>query len=128
MTVTETVFGYLSGSVVLSIVVWIGFALHTAYTQIDSILDHLSNCPAVKARAPLKHGGPWGKLLLVGGLSGIVTFPNRLLKTGQLNADDLRRFPAPLKRKLAILQWSVIGLLSFAFLLWTVGKGMDWHV
>lgn len=128
MTATETVFGYLSGSVVLSIVVWIGFALHTAYTQIDSILDHLSNCPAVKARAPLKNGGPWGKLLLVGGLSGIVTFPNRLLKTGQLNVDDLRRLPAPLKRKLAILQWSVLGLLSFAFLLWAVGKGMDWHV
>lgn len=127
MTATETLFGYLSGGVVLGIIAWIGFALHMAYTQMDLMLNHLTKCPAVLARAPLKDGGPWGKLLLVGGLSGIVTFPNGLLKRGQLNAEDLRTFPAPLKRKLAILQWSVIGLLSFALLLWTVGKVVGWH-
>lgn len=127
MTFTETLFGYLSGGIVLGTVAWIGFALHTAYTQMDVMLDHLLNCPAVRARAPLRHGGPWGKLLLVGGLSGIVTFPNGLLKRGLLSAEDLRTFPAPLKRKLAVMQWSVIGLLGFAFLLWAVGKVVGWH-
>lgn len=127
MTATETLFGYLSGGIVLGIIAWIGFALHMAYTQMDLMLDHLTNCPAVMARAPCRNGGPWGKLLLVGGLSGIITFPNGLLKRGQLSAEDLRTFPALLKRKLAILQWSVIGLLSFAFLLWGIGKSMGWN-
>lgn len=90
---------------------WLGFCLHLAYTQMDLILRHLRNCSAVMARAPLRHGGPWGKLLLIGGISGIVTFPKFYLKRGELSSEDLAGFPAPLKRKLAVLQWSVIGLL-----------------
>ena len=61
MSTSEIAFGYLGG------VVWIGVALHMAYTKLDELLDHLKNCSAIMARAPLKHGGPWGKLLLIGG-------------------------------------------------------------
>ncbi|MNE98992.1 hypothetical protein D3C80_1975980 [compost metagenome] len=62
-------------------------------------------------RAPLRQGGPWGKLLLVGGISGIVTFPGFYLKRGGMSVEDLSNFPVALKRKLAVLQWSVIALL-----------------
>jgi len=93
------------------LVLWIGVCLHLAYTKMDLMLEHLKNCSAIMTRAPLRHGGPWGKLLLVGGISGIVTFPNFYLKRGELSSEDLANFPAPLKRKLVVLQWSVISLL-----------------
>lgn len=93
------------------IFLWIGICLHLAYTKMDLILERLKNCSAIMVRAPLRHGGPWGKLLLVGGISGIVTFPSFYMKRGELSSEDLANFPMPLKRKLIALQWSVIGLL-----------------
>lgn len=42
-------FGYLGGVVFLCI-----FIL---------MLEHLKNGSAIMVRAPLRHGGPWGKLL-----------------------------------------------------------------
>ncbi|WP_434707397.1 hypothetical protein J3P75_15965 [Pseudomonas sp. R1-1] len=96
---------------IAGLILWIGVCLHLAYSKMDLMLDHLKNCSAIMTRAPLRHGGPWGKLLLVGGISGIVTFPKFYLKRGELNSEDLARFPASLRRKLAVLQWSVICLL-----------------
>jgi hypothetical protein len=92
-------------------IVWITVALHMAYTKMDRILEHLKNCTAIMVRAPLRHGGPWGRLMLIGGISGIVTFPNFYLKRGELCPEDLEKFPANLKRKLAVLQWTLLGLL-----------------
>lgn len=111
MSTFAFVVGYLCGAVLLGIIVWIGISLHLAYTRMEEMLEHLKNCSAVMDRAPLRHGGPWGKLLLVGGISGIVTFPNFFLKRGEVNTDDLDNLPAALKHKLVILQWSVWGLL-----------------
>ena len=93
------------------LILWIGLCLHLAYTKMDLMLEHLKNCSAIMTRAPLRHGGPWGRLLLVGGISGVVTFPKFYLKRGELSSEDLASFPAPLKRKLVVLQWSVISLL-----------------
>lgn len=92
-------------------IVWITVALHMAYTKMDRILEHLKNCTAIMVRAPLRHGGPWGRLMLIGGISGIVTFPKFYLKRGELCPEDLEKFPANLKRKLAVLQWTLLGLL-----------------
>ncbi|ETD34924.1 hypothetical protein [Pseudomonas chlororaphis] len=83
MNTPEIVFGYLGRVVILGAFVWIGVALHMAYTKLDELLDHLKNCSAIMARAPLRHGGPWGKLLLIGGISGIVTFSGFYLKRGR---------------------------------------------
>ena len=127
MSTAEFVFGYIGGVVLLGVFVWIGIALHLAYTKMDLMLAHLNNCSAIMARAPLRNGGPWGKLLLVGGISGIITFPNFYLKRGELSADDLSKFPVQLKRKLVLMQWCSIALLSFAVLLWIVGKVVGWH-
>ncbi|WP_426247264.1 hypothetical protein [Pseudomonas sp. TWR3-1-1] len=127
MSAAEFVFGYLGGAVLLGVLIWIGVALYLAYTKTDLMLAHLKNCPAIMVRAPLRNGGPWGKLLLIGGISGIITFPNFYLKRGELSADDLSKFPASLRRKLILMQWSIIVLFSFAFLLWVVGKVVGWH-
>lgn len=111
MTTTEFALGWLCVVVIVGMFVWVGIALHMAYTKMDLMLTHLKNCSAVMIRAPLRHGGPWGKLLLVGGISGIVTFPGFYLKRGGMSVEDLSNFPVALKRKLAVLQWSVIALL-----------------
>lgn len=112
MSTAAFVVGYLCGAVLLGIIVWIGICLHLAYTRMEEMLEHLKNCSAVMDRAPLRHGGPWGKLLLVGGISGIVTFPNFFLKRGEVNTDDLDNLPSALRHKLVMLQWSVWGLLG----------------
>ena len=93
------------------IFLWIGACLHLAYTQADKMLEHLKNSPAITTWGPIRQGGPWGKLMFVGGLCGLITFPSYQIKKGQLNAGDFAGFPAALKRKLVFLQWSMIGLL-----------------
>lgn len=43
--------------------VWLGVALHLAYTKMDIMLIHLKNSPAVTIRVPFKSGGPWGEII-----------------------------------------------------------------
>lgn len=102
--------------------VCIGAALHIAYTKMDVMLDHLKNSPSAMALTSLKHGGAWGKLLMVGGISGLVTFPDFYVKRGSLSAEDLDGFPVLLKRKLVILQWCSIGVLVLMVILAIVVK------
>jgi len=93
----------------------IGISLHLAYTKMDVMLNHLQNCPAVMIRAPLRHGGPWGNMFLLGAIMGVMTTPRLYLRDGGASAEDLKGFPADLKRKLIILQWTGWGLLLVMF-------------
>lgn len=112
MSTAAFVVGWLCGAVLLGLIVWIGICMHLAYTRMDEMLEHLKNCSAVMDRAPLRYGGPWGKLLLVGGISGIVTFPKFFIKRGEVSTDDLGSLPLALRQKLIFLQWSVWGLFG----------------
>ena len=85
------------------IFVWIGIALHLAYTKMDLMLAHLKHCPAVMIRAPFKDGGPSGRLFVQGAIMGLMTTPRLYLRDGGACAEDLKNFPADLKRKLIIL-------------------------
>ena len=107
-----TVISLLCGLGVLGIWIWIAIALHMAYTKMDLILQLLKNSSAVRERAFLNNSGPWGKLLLIGGVSSIVTFPGFFLKRGGISTEDLANLPLPTKRKLVALHWSVIALLT----------------
>ncbi|MFW0758159.1 hypothetical protein ACN1C3_26135 [Pseudomonas sp. H11T01] len=91
--------------------VLLGIALHLAYTKTDVMLNHLKNCPAVMIRAPFKNGGPWGRLFLLGAIMGVVTTPRIYLRDEGASTEDLKSFPAHLKRKLVVLQWADWGLL-----------------
>jgi hypothetical protein len=82
---------------------FLGIALHLAYTKMDMMLDHLKNCPAVMIRAPFKNGGPGGRLFVLGAIMGLMTVPRLYLRDGGASAEDLKNFPADLKRKLIIL-------------------------
>ena len=87
------------------IFVWIGIALHLAYTKMDLMLDHLKSCPAVTIRAPFKNGGLGGRLFVLGAIMGLMTVPRLYLRDGGASAEDLKNFPADLKRKLIVLHW-----------------------
>jgi hypothetical protein len=54
---------------------------------------------------------------LVGGIASVVTFPRFFIKHGIASAADIEGFPLSIRRKLIILQWSVIGLLATLVLL-----------
>ncbi|PMY33893.1 MULTISPECIES: hypothetical protein [Pseudomonas] len=99
-------------AVILGMFVWICVCLRFAYTSVDEYLELLKNCSAVVSLAPLRQGGPWGRLLLMGGITSIVTFPGVYLKHGGVSVDDLEGFPKPLKKKFFVLQWTLRGLLA----------------
>ena len=102
--------------------IWFGVALHLAYTRLEEILESLKNSSAIVRRAPLRFGGPLGKLLLIGGISGIVTFPRLYLKHGGVSAEDLNALSPRLKRKLATMQWTLWGLIVLMVLLFLYGR------
>lgn len=126
MNTAESFFGYLCGAVILGVFSWIGIALRIAYTKMDLMLRHLKNSSVVTHLTQLRKGGPWGKLLLVGSISGIVTFPGFYVKRGRVCLDDLSTFPILLKRKLVVLQWGGIVLFSLGFVMWLLGKSIGW--
>lgn len=126
MSTAEFFFGYLCGAVLLGVFAWIGIALRIAYTKMDLMLRHLESSSVITNLNQLRQGGPWGKLLLVGSIAGVVTFPGFYVKRGRVSVDDLSTFPMLLKRKLVILQWAGIVLLSSGFVLWLVGKTIGW--
>ena len=112
MSTSDYILGYSLGIVILSLLIWNGMALRIGYTQMDLMLSHLKRSSAVTALASLRHGGPWGVLLLVGGIAGFVAFPDFYIKRGTIDADDINNFPAKLRTKLTRLYRVVILLLS----------------
>lgn len=90
-------------------IVWIGIMLYLASTKMDEMLEHLKNSPTIITLASLRHTGPWGKLMLIGGISGFLAFPRGYLKRGCISTEDIENFPEPLKRKLTRLH--CIGLV-----------------
>lgn len=122
MNSAELIVGGLCGVVIILMVIWIGIALYIARVKMDLILEHLKNSSAGARLAVLRHGGAWGRLLLVGGASGLVTFTNFYIRRGTLSTDDVDNFPSTLKQKLVLMQWSAIALLSAMTVLVTVGK------
>lgn len=49
---------------------FVGVALYVAYEKLDEMLGYFENSPAVTIKAPLKNGGPWGRLFVLGGIIG----------------------------------------------------------
>ena len=86
--------------------IWIGIALHLAYTRMDLMLVHLKNCPAVMSRVFLIGTGPWGRLHVFGLIMGLMVVPSVFLRNGAASAEDLKNFPAALKHKLVVMQWA----------------------
>ncbi|MQT37224.1 hypothetical protein [Pseudomonas helleri] len=122
MSSVDFVVGCLCGAVIVCMFVWIVLALRIAFTQMDLMLGLLRNCSFIESLAKFKQGGLWGKLLLVGSVSGVVAFSGLYVRRGTVDAEDIRRIPVHLKRRLVFLQWAGIVLISLLFLLVLVSK------
>ncbi|WP_434707396.1 hypothetical protein J3P75_15960 [Pseudomonas sp. R1-1] len=122
MNSAELVIGGLCGVVIILMIIWIWTALYIARLKMDLILEHLKDSSAGTRLAALKHGGAWGRLLLVGGASGLVTFANFYIRRGTLSTDDVKNFPSSLKQTLVLMQWSAVGLLFLMAVLVALGK------
>lgn len=85
--------------------IFIGTALYLAYTKMDFMLHHLRNCPAIINRRDLRNGGPRANLVLMGEIMGALAMPHLSLRNGGISADDLKSFPAGLRRILVTLYW-----------------------
>ena len=110
MNTAEFVVGSLCGVVLVSSFVCICAALRIGHVHMDLMLGHLKNSPSVMSLAPLRYGGPWERLMLIGGISGFVTFSGFYSKRGSISAEDISSLPLPLKRKLVALHLVSIGL------------------
>ncbi|MFJ2448650.1 hypothetical protein [Pseudomonas sp. NPDC087626] len=126
MSKAEFVVGSLGGAILILIFIWIAVALYLAYTKMDVMLEHLKNSSAVKALAFYRQLGVWGHLKLIGEIAALITSPDKCIKSGRLSAQDIENFPAPLKKKLILLRWSVLVLVSLLFLVAGIGKVAGW--
>ena len=126
MSIEKIVFGLLGGILVIGAIIWIVFALRIAYTHLDLMLKHLENSSTVTTLTQLKQGSLWGRVLLVGSISSVLTFPDFYIKRGRASAEDISLFPTLLKRKLVVLQWGGIVIMSSSVLLFLTRKVFDW--
>ena len=122
VSVADQVFLVLGLSIFGGAVFCIGFSLHLAYTKMELMLEHLKNCSIVRTHAPLKYGGPWGKLMLIGWIAGVFAFPEYYLKRGQASLNDLNNFPANLRKKLVMLKWASLVLFAAMIILFIFRK------
>ncbi|MGE8061091.1 hypothetical protein [Pseudomonas sp. NPDC089547] len=74
--------------------------------------DYDIACSAIKSNPYLESiKQAWGgrrfkwRWMLMCTIAGLITFPGLALRRGKLDADELKRFPAALKIKLALATW-----------------------
>lgn len=112
--------------ILAAIFILMGVFLYLGYTRMGEVLACLEGCYAVQQRKFLMYGGPWGRIMLMASIAGIVTFPGIYLKHGGVSKSDLDNFPFALKRKLVLLHVLSIVLLVSGLL---VGGAVivTWH-
>lgn len=115
LKVEDIIFLYSGIFIFTGLISYLGVSLYFAYTKMESMLEHLKQCPFVMDRTSLINGGPWGRLILLGTISGLMLTPNLFLRNGGANIENLNSFPSGLKRKLVLLQWT--GRLFFLLMI-----------
>lgn len=115
MSTADTLFLFIGVVDLTGLFAGIGYMLFLANTKMDILQNCFKNSWGVAGVNSFKYGGAWGKIMMIGRISGYVTFSTFYIKRGILSADDLREVPASLKRNLIALQWFGIILLIVMF-------------
>ena len=100
-------------------------ALYTAYTKLDVMLGYFKNSPAVMIKAPLKNGGPWGRLFVLGAVVGVIKTPDLFISDGGACRVDIANFPQDLKKRLITI-YKVGGCFVWALMIYSVIFVVDW--
>lgn len=104
---------------------FVGVALYVAYSKLDVMLGYFENSPAVTIKAPLKNGGPWGRLFVLGGIIGVIKAPGVYIPDGGACVEDIAKFPEELKARLIAL-YKVGGCFTWALFLFAAVTVVDW--
>ena len=116
MVSTNTLYLCFITLIFTGLIINIGRSLYLAYTQKDFILSHLENCKLVKRWAFMNRVGPWGRMVFIGTVSGLLASPRIQIILGEANAEDIENFPKKLKQTLITLQrttrWLVVSLIA----------------
>lgn len=110
----------------ISVFLSLGLWLHTSYTKMDEILKHLSNCRAIQIRKPLMGNDPFGRLFMMGAVSGILTAPKLYLRDGGADLSDIENFPKELKKTITRQYGFLAFSVAFMFVTWGIGQYMNW--
>lgn len=92
----------------------------------DEILKHLSNCRAIQIRRPLMGNDPFGRLFMMGAVSGILTAPKLYLRDGGADLSDIENFPKKLKKTITLQYGFLAFSVAFMFVTWGIGQYMNW--
>lgn len=122
MTGVETILGFLGGGILLLMLIWLLVALHMAYIEIDVIFEHMKNSSAITSLAFWRHAGPSGRLRMISNIADHIRSPRKGIEKGSISTEDIKDLPAPIKRKLIILDRSAFPLLGTLIFLWGIGK------
>ncbi|MGN8278050.1 hypothetical protein [Pseudomonas sp. SMN5] len=125
LSVVEKIFLSVSLTGFGGVLVFLALALYIAYTKMDEILSHLKNSPFVMNRASFRHGGPWGKLFLLGSIVSVIKSPGLYTSDGGASNQDLVSFPESLKKKLIAL-YRFGGYFSWILILCWFIFCIDW--
>lgn len=110
VTTAHIVLASVGALVFVGIFTIMGIYLYLGYTRMEEILSHVKNCKSITKSRFYLDLGPWGRLVMVGIVAGFLALPDLYIKNGSLDADDIKNFPEPLKRRLALSHYIVWGL------------------
>jgi hypothetical protein len=97
-----------------------------AYFRIDDISNGLTNSKFFLSRKSMMGNDPFSRFFIILSVGVVFAFPSRYLKSGELDIDDYKNFPAGLMVmiKVAYLSGLLVGLLLFVIV--GFGKWMGW--
>lgn len=116
ITTVHIVLGSFMGITFLGAFIMIGAHLYWIRTHLNEALAHLKNSPIVNQQRAFLYFGIWGKMALLGGIAGFLTYSGYFIKRGLLDADEVNNFPEPLKKKLIASHYILGGLLTSFFI------------
>ncbi|WP_439863414.1 hypothetical protein [Pseudomonas antarctica] len=104
----------------------VGVWIYMAFFKISEMVGCLGRSLVVQNRRAFLSAGVIGKLYLVSGISGVLIFPKKSIKKGELDPEDYRQFPKNLRLWIvcstsAAVAISLVGLgmaMAIKFLGW----------
>lgn len=105
-------FAFLAGPFLLIIVSFM-LSLYIGNRHLDAMLEALKNSRHIVIHgAGLRDGGWFARQMLVAKITGVMVWSGSLVRSGEMDADDLKNFPAHLKKFLSakIVLTCVIGV------------------
>ncbi|PMY38206.1 hypothetical protein C1Y35_17195 [Pseudomonas sp. GW456-L14] len=105
---------------------FIGMQLYFAYFRMNEILSSLSNSRGIQSRRSVMGTDPFTRFFMLISVGGMLTFYKRSLKGGDLDAEDYKNFPGPLRRMITLSYVAALSGGTLLFVLWGIGKHMGW--